>query len=52
MQKHMNEHDRFEMNRVSWQSELFPSQIRVSALSFSGTCGRFGALLAPAIIED
>ncbi|CAE8589684.1 unnamed protein product [Polarella glacialis] len=30
---------------------LFPSEIRVSALSVSGTCGRVGALLAPAIIE-
>ena len=36
----------------SSQSELFPSKIRVSALSISGTCGRFGALLAPAIIEE
>lgn len=34
------------------QSELFPSKIRVSALSVSGTCGRVGALLAPAIIEE
>eukprot|EP00913_Durusdinium_trenchii_P010452 g9799.t1 len=34
------------------KSELFPSKIRVSALSVSGTCGRVGALLAPAIIEE
>ena len=33
------------------QSETFPSKIRVSALSVSGTCGRMGALLAPALIE-
>jgi len=34
------------------KSELFPSNIRVTALSISGTCGRMGALLAPAIIEE
>ena len=33
------------------QAELFPSVIRVSALSVSGTCGRVGALIAPALIE-
>ena len=26
--------------------------IRVSALSISGTCGRVGALIAPALIEE
>lgn len=34
------------------KSETFPSKIRVSALSVSGTCGRMGALLAPALIEE
>ncbi|CAJ1375056.1 unnamed protein product [Effrenium voratum] len=34
------------------KSEIFPSLIRVSALSVSGTCGRMGALLAPALIEE
>mmetsp|Transcript_46086 Transcript_46086/g.103525 ORF Transcript_46086/g.103525 Transcript_46086/m.103525 type:complete len:352 (-) Transcript_46086:14-1069(-) len=34
------------------KAELFPSLIRVSALSISGTCGRVGALIAPALIEE
>jgi len=34
------------------KAELFPSLIRVSALSISGTCGRLGALIAPALIEE
>mmetsp|Transcript_5725 Transcript_5725/g.16892 ORF Transcript_5725/g.16892 Transcript_5725/m.16892 type:complete len:108 (-) Transcript_5725:42-365(-) len=34
------------------KGELFPAAARVTALSASGTCGRLGALLAPAIIEE
>lgn len=36
----------------SVKSELFPSKVRVTALSVSGTSGRIGALLAPALIEE
>jgi len=34
------------------KGELFPSRVRVTALAFAGTCGRTGALLAPALIEE
>lgn len=34
------------------KGENFPSRVRVTALSLSGTSGRTGALLAPALIEE
>merc|ERR1712146_171260 len=33
------------------KGEMFPAQVRVTALSISGACGRVGAFTAPALIE-
>jgi len=42
----------FSQTTNTVKGELFPSSVRVTALSLSGTCGRAGALLAPALIEE
>jgi len=41
----------FSQTTNTLKGEMFPLRVRVTALSISGTVGRMGALIAPALIE-